>query len=115
MDLKGLVQLSGEGICWGGCGALARAALQGCPLGLKGILLRLWGRLGGWGGWSELGLSSPAVCPVKGHTTVGWLEGSRVHCCGLWGFDEWTGVADNLGIMLMCCGDRDRERLGLRG
>lgn len=109
------MQLGGEGVCRGGCGALSRAALQGCPLGLKGIFLRLWGRLDGWGGWSELGGSSPAVGPIKGHTTIGWLEGSRVHCGGLWGFDERADVANSLGIMLGCCGGRDGERLGLRG
>lgn len=115
LDLKGLVQLSGEGICRGGCGALARAALQGCPLGLKGILRRVWGRLGERGGGSELGRSSPVVCPVKGHTAVGRLDGSEGHRVGLRGFDERADVAGGLGMVLGCCGGRDGERLGLRG
>ena len=115
LDLKGLVQLSGEGICRGGCGALAWTALQGCPLGLKGIFLRRWERLSGWGWWSELGRSSPAVCSVEGHTTIRWLEGSGVHCSGLWVFDERADVGDSLGIMLGCGGGRDGEWLGLRG
>lgn len=75
LDLKGLVQLSGEGVRRGGRGALARAALQGGPLGLEGIFQRRRGRLGERGGRSQSGRSGPVVRPVEGRAAVGRLEG----------------------------------------
>lgn len=94
---------------------MARAALQGCPLGLKGIVLLLRGWLRGWGGWSDLRWSSPAVRPIKGHTAIGWLQGSGVYRGGLRWFDERADVTSRLTIVLGGRGDWCGEWLRLRG
>lgn len=68
LDLEGLVELAGEGVCGRRSGALLRAGLQCGPLGLEGI------------GWmlNCIRLSRPVVRPVKSHIAFGRLQCSGV-------------------------------------
>lgn len=73
LDLKSLVQLSGEGVCGGRGGALVRAVLQRRPLGFERVFLLCRCRL--------------AILGRRGRPAFGAVEGGPA----VWGLDVNLG------------------------